>query len=57
MMEEEQLWEEKKIAAMLMAMGLGTGMGMDNLDTMMQHQEEEDRMTAEPSWLIDTTIP
>jgi hypothetical protein len=36
-MEEEQSWEEGRIAAMLMGMSMGTGMGIDNADAMMRH--------------------
>ncbi len=36
MMEEERSWEEERIAAMLMGRGMGTGMGIDNTDAMMQ---------------------
>jgi hypothetical protein len=34
---------------MLMGMGMGTDMGMDNADAVMQCQQEEDRMMQEPS--------
>ncbi len=41
-MEEEWSWEEERIAAriavILMGMGMGTDMGMGNVDAMMQSQ-------------------
>ena len=53
MMEEEWSWEEERIkariAAMLIGMGKGTDMVMDNADAVMQCQQEEDRMMQEPS--------
>ncbi len=61
MMEDEWSWEEERITArigtMLMGIGMGTGMGMDDADTMMRRLQEEDRMMEEPSWQIGTTIP
>jgi hypothetical protein len=54
MMEEEQSWEEERITAgitvRLMGMGMGTDMGMDNANAVMQHQQNEDRMMEELSW-------
>ncbi len=42
MMEEEWSWEEERIAArivaMLIGMGMGTDMGMGDMDAMMQSQ-------------------
>jgi hypothetical protein len=53
MTEEERSWEEERIkariAVMLMGMGMGTDMGMDNADTVMQCRQEEGRMMQEPS--------
>ncbi len=53
MMEEERLWEEERIkariAAMLMGKGMGTDVGMDNADAVMQCRQGEDRMMEEPS--------
>ncbi len=53
MMEEEWSWEEERIktriAGMLIGMGMGTDMGMDNADAVIQCQQEEDRMMQEPS--------
>ncbi len=53
MMEEERSWEEERIAArivaMLMGMGMGTDMSMDNADAVMRRQQDEDKILQEPS--------
>ena len=48
MLEEEQPWEEERIAAMCMGVGMSTGMDMrvGEVEARMRHCQEEDRVMA-----------